>query len=88
MATSCTYNVLHKARDVIISGDYDKADAILKDGDGLKVKISTLRRHQMNRIHDESVNVKTALVYLNILQESQELVSSWRHLLRASRMFQ
>ena len=80
--------LMTKARDVIISGDYDKADAILKDGDGLKVKISTLRRHQMNRIHDESVNVKTALVYLNILQESQELVSSWRHLLRASRMFQ
>ena len=80
--------LMTQARDVIISGDYDKADAILKDGDGLKVKISTLRRHQMNRIHDESVNVKTALVYLNILQESQELVSSWRHLLRASRMFQ
>ena len=80
--------LMTQARDVIISGDYDKADAILKDGDGLKNKISTLRRHQMNRIHDESVNVKTALVYLNILQESQELVSSWRHLLRASRMFQ
>ena len=80
--------LMTQARDVIISGDYDKADAILKDGDGLKVKISTLRRHQMNRIHDESVNLKTALVYLNILQESQELVSSWRHLLRASRMFQ
>jgi len=80
--------LMTQARDVIINGDYDKADAILKDGDGLKVKISTLRRHQMNRIHDESVNVKTALVYLNILQESQELVSSWRHLLRASRMFQ
>ena len=80
--------LMTQARDVIISGDYDKADAILKDGDGLKVKISTLRRHQMNRIHDESVNVKTALVYLNILQESQELVSSWRHLLGASRMFQ
>ena len=80
--------LMTQARDVIISGDYDKADTILKEGDGLKVKISTLRRHQMNRIHDESVNVKTALVYLNILQESQELVSSWRHLLRASRMFQ
>ena len=80
--------LMTQARDVIISGDYDKADIILKEGDGLKNKISTLRRHQMNRIHDESVNVKTALVYLNILQESQELVSSWRHLLRASRMFQ
>ena len=81
-------DLMTQARDVIISGDYEKADAILKDGDGLKNKISALRRHQMNRIHDESVNVKTALVYLNILQESQELVSSWRHLLRASRMFQ
>ena len=80
--------LMTQARDVIISGDYDKADIILKEGDGLKNKISTLRRHQINRIHDESVNVKTALVYLNILQESQELVSSWRHLLRASRMFQ
>ena len=80
--------LMTQARDVIISGDYDKADIILKEGDGLKNKISTLRRHQMNRIHDESVNVKTALVYLNILQESQELASSWRHLLRASRMFQ
>ena len=80
--------LMTQARDVIISGDYDKADAILKDGDGLKVKISSLRRQQMNRIHDDNVNVKTALVYLNILQESQELVSSWRHLLRASRMFQ
>ena len=80
--------LMTQARDVIISGDYDKADIILKEGDGLKNKISTLRRHQINRIHDESVNVKTALVYLNILQESQELASSWRHLLRASRMFQ
>lgn len=80
--------LMTQARDVIISGEYDKADAILKDGDGLKVKISSLRRQQMNRIHDDNVNVKTALVYLNILQESQELVSSWRHLLRASRMFQ
>ena len=80
--------LMTQARDVIISGDYDKADIILKEGDGLKNKISALRRHQMNRIHDESVNVKTALVYLNILQESQELASSWRHLLRASRMFQ
>ena len=80
--------LMGRARDVIVNGDYDQADTILKEGDALKNKISTLRRHQMNRIHDEDVNVKTALVYLNILQESQELVSSWRHLLRASRMFQ
>ena len=42
----------------------------------------------MNRIHEEDVNLKTSLVYLNILQESQEFVSIWRHLLRAAKMFQ
>jgi hypothetical protein len=42
----------------------------------------------MNRMQNEDTNLKTSLVYLNILQESQELVSIWRHLLRAERMFQ
>ena len=77
-----------QAREEMINGNYDKTDAILKEGDALKNKISALRKQQMNRIHDENVNVKTAMVYLNVLQESQELVSVWRHLLRASRMFQ
>lgn len=36
----------------------------------------------------DNTSLKAAMVYLNILQESQELVSIWRHLLRASRFFQ
>ncbi len=81
-------SLMTQAREEMINGNYDKTDAILKEGDALKNKISALRKQQMNRIHDENVNVKTAMVYLNVLQESQELVSVWRHLLRASRMFQ
>lgn len=42
----------------------------------------------MDRIQERDVNVKASMVYLNVLQESQELVSCWRHLLRADRMFQ
>ena len=81
-------SLMTQAREEMINGNYDKTDTILKEGDALKNKISALRKQQMNRIHDENVNVKTAMVYLNVLQESQELVSVWRHLLRASRMFQ
>lgn len=76
------------ARDVLANGDYEKADTILKEGDRLKEKLSMLRKQQMNRIQEKDTNIKTSLVYLNILQESQELVSTWRHLLRAGRMFQ
>lgn len=80
--------LMGEAREVLANGDYEKADAILKEGDRLKEKISILRKSQMNRIQEKDTNIKTSMVYLNILQESQELVSTWRHLLRAGRMFQ
>ena len=52
-------------------------------------KISALRKQRMNRMQEaDSTSLKASMVYLNILQESQELVSIWRHLLRASRFFQ
>lgn len=80
--------LMAQAREILVTGEYDKADAVLKQGDELKRKISALRKTQMNRVQEEDINVKTSMVYLNILQESQELVSIWRHLLRAGRMFQ
>lgn len=73
----------------IDSNDYTDADDILKKGDDLKNKISFLRKEQMNRMQESAnATLKASLVYLNILQETQELVSIWRHLLRASRFFQ
>ncbi len=80
--------LMGQARDVLANNDYEKTDTILKEGDRLKEKLSMLRKQQMNRIQEKDTNIKTSLVYLNILQESQELVSTWRHLLRAGRMFQ
>ena len=69
--------------------NYAEADDILVKGDALKNKISALRKQQMNRMQEaDSTSLKASMVYLNILQESQELVSIWRHLLRASRFFQ
>ena len=81
-------DLMEQSRAMIISSEYGEADKVLEAGDALKERISQIRHEQMNLIHDENINLKTALVYLNILQESQELVSHWRHLLRASRMFQ
>lgn len=81
-------SLMTRAKEILISGDYTNADAILEEGEQLKEKLSILRKQQMNRTQEESINVKTSLVYLNILQESQELVSTWRHLLRAGRKFQ
>lgn len=82
-------NLMERTCKAIDSNDYTDADDILKKGDDLKNKISFLRKEQMNRMQESAnATLKASLVYLNILQETQELVSIWRHLLRASRFFQ
>ena len=81
--------LMERAKVAISQDNYEEADDILKKGDDLKNRISALRKHQMNRMQEgDNASLKASMVYLNILQESQELVSIWRHLLRASRFFQ
>lgn len=81
--------LMDRTQTIIENNNYAEADDILVKGDALKNKISALRKQQMNRMQEaDSTSLKASMVYLNILQESQELVSIWRHLLRASRFFQ
>lgn len=81
--------LMERTHNAIMNNDYSSADDILKKGDDLKNRISALRKEQMNHMQEsDSSSLKAAMVYLNILQETQELVSVWRHLLRASRFFQ
>ncbi|MGI6218294.1 MAG: inorganic phosphate transporter [Bacteroidaceae bacterium] len=80
-------NLMERARDILSHENYDEADKVLTEGDALKEKFSALRKLQMNRIQEEEGYENVSLVYLNLLQESQELVSVWRHLLRAGRNF-
>ena len=80
---------MERTQEAIENNNYADADDILKKGEDLKNRISALRKHQMNLMQEASANsLKASMVYLNILQETQELVSIWRHLLRASRFFQ
>ena len=41
----------------------------------------------MIRMQSEEGNLRIEILYLNTLQETQELISTVRHLLRASRHF-
>jgi len=81
--------LMERTRTAIENNNYEEADDILAKGDALKNSISSLRKQMMNRMQEaDNASLKVSMVYLNILQESQELVSIWRHLLRASRFFQ
>lgn len=58
---------------------------ILSEADRCKDELSVLRKKLIDRMHNstDNTNYKISLVYLNILQESQELLSIMRHQLRA-----
>jgi hypothetical protein len=57
----------------------------LAEADRCKDELSVLRLRLIDRMHSSTDNThyKISLVYLNILQESQELLSIMRHQLRA-----
>lgn len=77
-----------QTQGMVMSDNYEDADRVLQEGEVLKEKFSRLQKLQLARVQEVDNSLKISLVYLNLLQESQELVSILRHLLRASRKFQ
>ena len=81
--------LMTRAENVIATGVYDDADKLLSETGDLKNEFSRLRKLQLDRIQeDHSGNLAISLVYLNLLQESQELASAMRHMVRANGKFQ
>lgn len=81
-------NYLERTKGMISSGDFNTADELLVEGNAIKSRISQIRHQQQDRMQREDSNIKVSLLYLNTLQEMQELISMMRHLLRASKRFQ
>ena len=81
-------SLLERTKDIIDKGNYEEADLVLAEGEELKTCLSRLHKMRIERMQEKNSSVKLSLVYLNLLQESQELVSIMRHMLRASRKFQ
>lgn len=79
---------LEGAQRMITSGNFEGADELLVQGNAVKSRISQIRHSQQDRIQREDSNIKVALLYLSTLQETQELMSAARHILRAMKRFQ
>ena len=85
-----TINDLMKQSGALIeTGRYQNYREILVEADNCHDLLSVIRKGHIDRIqksqHDEQL--KVSLLYLNILQESQEFLSVMRHQLRAAKKF-
>lgn len=82
--------LMSHTEQMISTNRYDLYRETLTIGDECKDELSALRERHINRMQQDvnaAQNLKVSMLYLNMLQESQELISIMRHQLRAARKF-
>lgn len=81
------YNTLKDINDIITSGKYENSHEVSERAKDLKHSLANLRKTQTMRLHQSSGSLRMDFVYLNLIQESHELLSEVRNLLRGSNKF-
>lgn len=81
------YNVLKDINEIIASGNYSNAEEVSARAKNLKHVLANLRKEQTMRLHQSKGSLRMDFVYLNLIQESHELLSEVRNLLRGSNKF-
>ena len=74
---------LSAADNTILNSDYKDVEYIMEQITERESAVIEMSHEQMNRIQHDRDNIDLALLYLNIIQESSELVTEMRHLLRS-----
>ena len=82
-------DLMRMSCEQIETSRYDNYREILAEADACKDELSEIRKRHIDRIQHLSDNslMQISLVYLNVLQESQEFLSVMRHQLRAAKKF-
>jgi len=78
------YNALKDINDIILNGNYKDSDEVSARAKELKHALANLRKTQTMRLHQSNGSLRMDFVYLNLIQESHELLSEVRNLLRGS----
>ena len=81
------YKVLRDINAIIASGDYTNAEEVSSRAKELKHQLANLRKEQTMRLHQSGGSLRMDFVYLNLIQESHELLSEVRNLLRGGNKF-
>jgi len=85
-----TINELMKGTtDEIETNHYDEYRKVLAQADACKDELSVIRKNHLYRMQTSQDNkyYQVDMVYLNLLQESQQLLSNMRHQLRSAKKF-
>lgn len=79
------FNVLVDINNILSTGDFTTADEVSEHAKNLKHTLANLRKTQTMRLHKSQGSLRMDFVYLNLIQESHELLSEVRNLLRGGK---
>jgi phosphate/sulfate permease len=81
--------LMKESKNQIDTGNFDDYRETLAEADACKDELSVIRKRHIDRIQSttDTKLLQVSLVYLNLLQESQEFLSIMRHQLRAAKKF-
>lgn len=79
---------LNRSSVMIERNDYHRMDDLIAESVDLTAKLTLLKKEELKRIQGQSGSTKVSMVYLNMVQEAQNVVSFTAKLLKVSRKFQ
>ena len=79
---------LNRSSVMIESNDSHRMDDLIAESVDLTAKLTLLKKEELKRIQGQSGSTKVSMVYLNMVQEAQNVVSFTANLLKVSRKFQ
>lgn len=79
---------LKRSASMIEKNDYHRLDDVVADSVTLTNQLTALKKGELKRIQGQSGSTKVSMVYLNMVQEAQNVVSFTANLIKVSRKFQ
>ena len=79
---------LKRGAAMIESNDYHRLDDLVAESAELNAGLTLLKKEELKRIQGQSGSTKVSMVYLNMVQEAQNVVAFTTNLLKVSRKFQ
>ena len=78
-----TIKLIERSGDWLAKGgSFQEVDLIIKDAKAMQQYLSSYRKTIIDYLQTNRSNIESMTVFLNLVQESQELVRSLRHQLR------
>ena len=80
-------DLYNRALNMLETGDFTNAETLRDACNQAQQQISSDRKRALDTMQDGTANLNTLLLTIHILQESQELIGSLRHMLRGMNKF-